>query len=240
MREALAFLTPLGRPLSPSPKALKWFPLIGLALGACLGGIWWASTRAWNAGVAAVLVVSFDLALTGMLHLDGLADSADGLLPHLERQRRLQVMSEPGVGAFGVSVVAVVLLARWIALASLAPSALLLAGLWCVSRTSMAVAAALVPYARPEGGLATSFIPLRRASQLPSWLLAAGGGAIALAVLLAWRLGAGAPVLVCAIAGAGGVLLLAWRRLGGFTGDVLGAAGVMAETLGLVVAAAKW
>ena len=63
-----------------------------------------------------------------MLHVDGLADSADGLLPHMPRERRLEVMSDPTVGAYGVAVTVCVLLLRFAALASMPPSILLIAG----------------------------------------------------------------------------------------------------------------
>src|SRR5438477_10532197 len=110
MRRALSFLTPIGGASRPSGSALLWFPLVGAALGLARGGIWWAAAQVWGAMVAAAVVVAADLGLTGLLHLDGLADAADGLLPHLPRARRLAVMAEPGVGAFGVGAVGAVLL----------------------------------------------------------------------------------------------------------------------------------
>ena len=108
--------------------------------------------------MAAALTIAADLALTGLLHIDGLVDSADGLLPHLPVERRLEVMAEPTVGAYGVAVAAVVLLLRFAALASMAPAVLLVAGAWCGSRTVMAVTARAMPYARPGGGLATAML----------------------------------------------------------------------------------
>ena len=102
MRRALAFLTPLGGASTPSPGALSWFPLVGALIGVAVGGVWWLAAKGWGPAPAAALAVAADLALTGLLHVDGLADSADGLLPHLDRQRRLEVMAEPGIGAFGL------------------------------------------------------------------------------------------------------------------------------------------
>ena len=83
MRAALAFLTPWPGARLPTPRALRWFPLVGALLGFVLGGLWWVTAKAWPLPVAAAIVVVADLALTGMLHLDGLADCADGMLPHL-------------------------------------------------------------------------------------------------------------------------------------------------------------
>ena len=236
MRRSLAFLTPLGRASVPSPAALNWFPIVGAGLGLALGAVWWASDRLWPRLVAAALVVAADLALTGLLHLDGLVDAADGLLPPMDRQRRLQVMTSPDVGAFGVGTAVSVLLLRWAALSGQTSSPALLGGLWCASRTAMAVTVTSCPYARP-GGLATAFLtePARH-----RWALAAGG--LGLAAVLA-GVGRGWPGLaaVAAVLVAGAaVVALARRRVGGFTGDVLGAAGMVGETAGLVVAAARW
>jgi len=233
MRRALAFLTPLFGASEPRPQTLGWFPFAGAALGLVLGAVWWGAERVWPAAVAAAIVVAADLALTGLLHVDGLADSADGLLPHLDRARRLEVMAAPDVGAFGVATVVAVLLLRWAALATTAPSPLLLGGLWCASRTAMAVAARTVPYAR-SGGLASAFLGGRA---LPTALI---GAVLATGLAFAGPGVAGIAAVAGVVAGAAGVVALARRRIGGFTGDVLGASGMVGETAGLVVAAARW
>jgi len=233
-RQALAFLTPLGGAAgTPTAAAVAWFPVVGAAMGLVLGGIWWAAAQVWAAPVAAAVVVAADLGLTGMLHLDGLVDAADGLLPpHADRARRLAVMADPAAGAFGVGAAVSVLLLRWAALAALAPSAALLGALWCGSRLAMAVAARSVPYARPGGGLATAFLaPTGRAAPPVAGILVG-------AVLVGMARGdAVAGVAVLAVSAAA-VVGLASRRIGGFTGDVLGAAGMVGETFGLLAAAA--
>ena len=237
MRRALAFLTPLGGAASPSPAALPWFPVVGAALGLVLGGVWWGASELWPPLVAAAVVVAADLALTGMLHLDGLVDAADGLLPPLERPRRLEVMADPRAGAFGVGAAATVLLLRWSALAGLRPRPLLLAGLWCASRSVMATVARTVPYARASG-LATAFLP--EGGARGAGLMAAVSllGAVVLAGVASGT--GGVAAVVAAVGGSVAVVALARRRLGGFTGDVLGAAGLVGETAGLLVAAARW
>ena len=236
MRRALAFLTPI--PVgggAPDRNTFGWFPLVGALIGLALGGAWWLADRAFTPAVAAALVIVADLALTGMLHVDGLADSADGLLPHLDgRARRLEVMAAPDVGAFGVAVVVAILLLRFAALASQPVSILLLAGLWCGSRTVMAAGAGALPYARTDGGLASGFAGR-------DWRPVALYGLIAAVSLGAFADGRRTEVAVGAsIAAAVLVLLVARRRIGGYTGDVLGAAGIIGETVGLVVAAARW
>jgi adenosylcobinamide-GDP ribazoletransferase len=236
MRAALGFLTVLGGSARPDARAAAWFGPVGAVVGLAVGGVWWAAGEAWDPLVAAVLAVAADAVLTGLLHLDGLADTADGLLPPLARSRRLAVMSEPDVGAFGVAVVALTLLLRVAALASLAPDLLLVAGLWAATRAAMALTLATVPYARATG-LATAFVPHRPTA---SALAVAGivGGAVLAVGGGGWVPG-GAAVCGAAVTFAG-VVGLARRRLGGFTGDVLGAAGVVGETVGLLLAAARW
>jgi adenosylcobinamide-GDP ribazoletransferase len=239
VRRAVGFLTSLGGPAEPSAHALAWFAPVGVGLGLVLGGVWWLAGRWWPAGLAAVLVVLADLGLTGLLHFDGLIDSADGLLPPLPRDRRLAVMAAPDVGAFGMATATAVLLARWAALAALRPAPLLLAGLWGLSRTAMAVVVRTQPYARADqgGGLASAFLEESRPGVGPA-LAGGAAGSVLLAVL--WRGAAGSAAALAAGVTAAAVVALARRRIGGFTGDVLGAAGVLAETVGLVVAAARW
>jgi adenosylcobinamide-GDP ribazoletransferase len=230
MRRALSFLTPVGGAVAPSPSALSWFPVVGALLGLALGGVWWLADRLWAAPVAAAVVIAADLALTGMLHFDGLVDSADGLLPPLERGRRLEVMADPSAGAFGVGVGVVVLLLRWASLAALAPAPWLLAALWCGSRLAMAVVAQSVPYARP-GGLAGAFLDGGR-RRVPV------AGVLLVVVLAAAGRGDAVVGVVTLAVVAAGAVALALRRIGGFTGDVLGAAGMLGETAGLLAAAA--
>jgi adenosylcobinamide-GDP ribazoletransferase len=201
--------------------------------------------------VVAALVVAADLALTGMLHVDGLVDCADGLLPpHLPRERRLAVMKESTSGAFGIASAVAVLLLRWVGLVAIKPSVVLLVGIWAGSRAIMAVVATSVPYARPEGGLASAFIEPgpgngpgdRRSGRARRNGLVAGllGAAIALGFCTRWRPIGGAVTVLVEVVAATLVVWFARRRIGGFTGDVLGAAGIVGETVALIVAAARW
>jgi cobalamin 5'-phosphate synthase/cobalamin synthase len=229
-RAAFAFLTPLGGPATPGPGTLAWLPVVGALLGLGLGGLWWVTEELFGPLAGAAMVVAADLAVTGALHFDGLVDSADGLLPHLPRRRRLAVMAEPGVGAFGVAVGATTLLLRAAALAALAPARpLLLGALWSASRWSMALCAQTDTYARPDG-LATSFLGGRTAPVVVGVLVSVG-------LVLADEPAALGAVAV-AIASGALVHELARRRIGGFTGDTLGAAGMTAETTGLLAALA--
>ena len=233
MRAALGFLTVVGGAAPPVRRATAWFGAVGALVGAAVGGSWWLAGELWPPLIAAVLAVAVDAALTGFLHLDGLADSADGLLPPVDRARRLAIMAMPDVGAFGMAALVLVLLARVAALATMTPDVLLVAGLWAAARAGMGLTMARVPYARSEG-TATGFAGR---SATPS-LLATGAGLAAVVVAVGgW---AGMATAAAAVGGFAAVVGLALRRVGGYTGDVLGAAGVVAETVGLLVAAARW
>jgi adenosylcobinamide-GDP ribazoletransferase len=229
---ALTFLTVVGRGQPTGPRAVPWFPVVGALLGGAVGAVWWGADQWWPPGVAGALAVASDLILTGLLHLDGLADAADGLLPPMPRDHRMAVMAKPDVGAFAIGVVGTVLPLRLASFASMEPRVTLVAALWCASRTVMAVGATALPPARTDGMTAT----FRAASPaLPALI----------GVVLCVALTPAAPArtvagLVGVLVGAGAVLLLAHRRIGGVTGDVLGAAGLVGETLGLVLASARW
>ncbi len=234
MLGALSFLTVFGTGRAPDRRTMGWFPLVGAVIGLILAGVMRAAGEIWDPAVVGALVVATDLVVTGMLHFDGLADCADGLLPHLSRTRRLEVMREPDVGSFAVTVVATTVMLRWVALTTLAGTGfgyLSLVGLWAGSRTLAAVVPSFVRYARTDG-LATSLVG---GSQwyLLTWLTPVGvllwiddgiGGLVALAILV------GAAVAVVGFA---------VRRIGGFTGDVLGALIVVAETCALLALAAR-
>ena len=233
MRDAFALLTTFGRRGGRlRAGSLAWFPIVGVVLGAALGCVWWASDRLWPRLVAAALTVAADLVMTGALHVDGLADAADGLLPHAPRERRLEIMRDPGVGAFAVAVVGIVLMLRVTALSSRAPNIALIAGIWCAARAAVASVPRFVPYAR-ETGIASPFV-----DGAPAWPALVVVPAAGLAALGAGV--AGAVAVATGTLAAAGVVALARHRLGGFTGDVLGAAIVVSETVALVVAAAKW
>lgn len=225
MRAALAFLTPLGGARSPSPRALPWFPVVGGLVGTGVGTAWWLATDVWSQLVGAALAVTVDLALTGMLHHDGLGDTADGLLPHLPRERRLEVMHQPDVGAFAVAAIGMVLLLQVAALASMPVDVPLLVALYASTRGAAAVVIASRPYASP-GGLAEAF----RGTSLLASMMATG----TLAAVTALEPLAAITAAFTFVA----VIAFSERRLGGYTGDVLGAAIVVSQTTALLAAAA--
>lgn len=222
--------TPGGvRPLS-GPSTLMWFPLVGALVGGIAGAVWWGAGERTSLLLAAALALVADLVLTGALHLDGLADSGDGLIPPMQRTRRLEVMADPAVGAFGLAAVLSVMALRWAALGSQVPDVAAVAGLWAWSRTVMALSLSTLPSARP-GGMAAAF---SGGSPFP---VAVVGGAVSGGLLMLSSAEAGLAAMVTGLIAAMAVTQLARTRLGGITGDVLGAICLVVETVGLVTLA---
>lgn len=256
MRDALAFLTvvPLrgGRP--PGRAALVLFPVAGVLVGAVWTGAGWAGARWWSPQVAGALVLAADLLVTGGLHLDGLADTADGLAARRRGGALEEAMRDPRVGAVGAAALAVVLLVRFALLAAVlsqpagwlraaaAPVAGRAALVWALG-AMRAGGGSLAGASRPAGGpVASAPRPARSLASAPhaAATLPVRGAAGALAVLLvipvAWVRGV---IGVVAALGAANLAGRWWARRGGpLSGDAAGAAGVLAETVALAVLAA--
>lgn len=243
MRRAVSFLTLLGGSAPPNESTFLWFPPVGALIGLIIGLTWMGASKIWSPLTAAAIAVALDLLITGMLHMDGLADAADGLIAPMSTTRRLEVMADPSTGAFGVTVLCMVLLTRVAALSSIQPSPLLISGLWCASRTSMVVIARTLRYQR-AGGLAESF---RNDRPSPSGFerhrillqVALTGSVLSVGAVILGEGYKGLAALGGSVLGSGAVAILAYRRIAGYTGDVLGAAGVMSETFGLIVGAIR-
>jgi len=242
VRRALSFLTVLGRAAEPNERTLSWFPLVGIAVGIAVGTAWWVAGRVWPAALAAVIAVAVDAAVTGCLHLDGLADAADGLLPAVGRVRRLEIMADPRVGAFGAVALVLVLSLRVTALAVTVPRPLVVVGLWCGSRTMMGVVARSLPSAHVDGGTVAAFVggPGGEGHSAASrYGVAAYGMSLAFALAAVGAGGRGLVAMGAEVVAMTAVVWFAVRRLGGYTGDVLGAMGVIGETVGLLALAAR-
>jgi adenosylcobinamide-GDP ribazoletransferase len=234
---AVAFLTrvPVGRRVAIDAADLGHgallFPLVGAGIGAAVGGAALLAHAALPPLVAAALAVALGALLTGGLHLDGLADLADALGART-REQALEVMRDPRIGAYGTTALALDLIVKVAAVAALLAHGdlvltLLVAG--ALSRATAPPLAAALPYARRTGGVLHGRVG--RASVVASSALAG-----ALALLLLGTTGAAmiASTVVLAVG------LTAWYRhwLGGTTGDALGAAIELTETVALLVALA--
>ncbi|MCL5611731.1 MAG: adenosylcobinamide-GDP ribazoletransferase [Chloroflexi bacterium] len=210
-----------------SGRAAVWYPLVGLTVGALTWLAWKGAMFVFPPLVSGIITLAVWVALTGGLHLDGLADCCDGLFSSATPERRLEIMKDPHLGAFGVIGLILVLFLKAAILGTLTSSAslgiMLAASLsrWCV------LPAALLPPARP-GGMGADFASgLRRVSIFVSALLPLG-------VALAF----GSRGILSALAGlcaATLVLLFARARIGGVTGDVFGMVIEVVEAIVLLV-----
>lgn len=235
LRAAVGFLTVVPATGTPAPPALLWFGPVGAAVGAVVGLVAVETRAWWTVFVAATVAVALDAVLTGGLHLDGLADSADGLLPPVDRSRRLAIMATPDVGAFGATALLLLVLLRAATLASVA-QVVTVAALWAAGRSLAALVVLHVPYARADG-LASSFRPAG-GSHTASMVNAAVVASAAVGATAVGGLRSGLAI-VAAVLTTLVVVSVARRRVGGFTGDVLGAAIVLSETVGLMVAVSR-
>jgi adenosylcobinamide-GDP ribazoletransferase len=224
---AFGFLTRLPMPRVEADgddfaAAIRWYPVVGLAIGGLVAGAGWAGGQLdpWVGALAALAVW---VAVTGALHLDGLGDLADGLgARHADRARFLAVMADPHIGSFGVVAIVLQLLAKLVLLHAVLPGS--------------AGAVVVIPFAARVG-------PLAWARWLPP-LREGLGSAVAKAArrrdVLGWTaVIVGAAVVVPALAAAP-LLIAGWgwwlkRRVGGVSGDCHGAGIELVET-GLLLA----
>ncbi len=238
LRAAASFLTrlPVGPGGEGSPdlaRSVPWFPVVGGLLGAVVAGVYVAALSAFPRLVASTLAIGCGLLLTGAFHEDGLADTADALGGGWSRKEALRILKDPAHGTYGVLAVAFSLLLRVGALAALDRWSAL-AVLPAAHALSRAASIGLLSFARPatEEGLGASYASLVSRRQLVGAF--AAGLLIGLASFGPWAL----PATLLAGLGASVVGLLSVRKLGGVTGDVLGAAQQAAEVLVLLLGAA--
>lgn len=233
---ALGFLTSIPvRTPAPQPgelgRAGAWFPLVGVIIGAILAGAHYALNQVFSPLLSAALIVAAWAALTGGLHLDGLADCGDGLLAAVSRERRLEIMRDPRLGTFGGAALILHLLLKTFAVASFtAPSIMAFVLATATARWLILIVAAQ-PSARP-GGLGEAF----KRGLNRSVYAGAAVGPIILIALGGWR------ALIAVVAAHLGAMLIghaARSRLGGVTGDVLGLTVEVSELIVLLVFAAK-
>jgi adenosylcobinamide-GDP ribazoletransferase len=220
------------QPLADLGRSAAWFPVVGLGLGVVLAAIEWMATRVFPPLLAVLLTISAWKLLTGGLHLDGLADCLDGLAGR-DAEHRLAIMRDSRIGVFGAVGLILVLLLGVGALAEMAEGrrwrALIAAP--TIARATPLLLARLFPPARRDGQGASFQASVGRGSTLG----AAGVAALVSVGTLGW------PGAAALVAGSGAALLVAWQlatRLGGITGDVLGAAVELAELAVLLVLAA--
>ncbi len=240
-RHAVGFLTRVPVPFAPDEQprltaAAPWFPVVGAAIGAVGGGVLalvGLLPGAGPSGVAAVLALVATLLVSGALHEDGLADVADGLGVHGDRERRLAVMRDPRNGTFGVLALIAWFFVSWSALRGLGTGSdglLALVAAGALARWAILLHAASGRPARPDGAIHA--LRVGGATLAVGTVVAVGAAAACLGV--AAGLVASAVAVIVALLGACG----ARRTLGGLTGDTCGATAAVASAAVLVVALA--
>jgi adenosylcobinamide-GDP ribazoletransferase len=199
-------------------RSVPWFPVVGLSLGILAGALAWAVRPFAPPMLAAAGIIVLLLNFSGCLHLDGLADTADGFLSSRSRERILEIMKDSCTGAMGVTGIVCVLLVKFASLGSLPANDLWRAVLLMplAGRCAIVVHMATVPSARP-GGLGSVFC-----RQPPRWAAVWAAGFFA---AVAYALLESRGLMVWAVCMA---FTLAWsayvyRKIGGATGDTFGA-----------------
>ena len=205
-----------------------FFPLVGLLIGLVSAAVFVGLGEFLPVSVAAALAIAVAVALSGGLHIDGLGDTADGLFGGRTRERKLEIMSDSRVGAFGVTAIVLMLVAKWAVVSELDPGShwSLLVVVAVSSRGVASLAVAAFPYARSQGigshysGAALWVVPMAALLSLP--LVLVFGSLISFIAV-------GAAVLVGL-----GIAFYSLRSIGGLTGDVYGAIIEMSELAALL------
>ena len=237
IRQAFGFLTriPLGRgfrhQLEMSGAAVKWYGLVGLSIGALLSlsaaimVVWLGIPHT----VSGALVLALWIAITGALHLDGLADCGDAVMGGFDKERMLAIMKDQQIGAGAMAWVVSVLLIKWTSLSWLFSQGAFMAPLFAATLSRIVLILTIMekPYIRDQGlgnGLGDA---LKRRNVLLGAVL------LSLVLLLISLTGYVFSVMGCLL----GVVLV-WtfvaRKIGGYTGDVYGAQVEVAEAGALV------
>lgn len=239
---ALSFLTILRLPFAPQPlstpqqlaASFSFFPIVGFILGVCCLLVAIAAVQFTPHPLPAIAATASLAILTRGLHLDGLADMADGVGGAYTPHRRLEIMKDSRIGAFGALALIFAVLTKAASINLILQhgplQALLIAP--ALSRTAIVLAAHNAPYARTEGGLGKPFLEHMTSPHLYTALLLSG--------LLLLLLTPGHAVAFALVAGASAFLLkrASLRALGGITGDALGAVNELTE-LALFITAAS-
>lgn len=233
---AVRFLTVIPLPFKKDapfvPKAaVPFFPVAGLVIGIILALLDWLFGWCFNRTITAALDVTVLICLTGALHIDGLADSGDGLFSHKPTLKALEIMRDSRIGSMGMAAVIVVLLIKFAALTGIESHRfLLLLLIPALARTGLVFAMLRLPYLRKEDGLAGPFF----VSSLPRLFVVILVLALAALVLTGLT---GIIVIAGYLASTVLIMLFYYKRMGGVTGDMLGAMIEAQEALLLLLAA---
>jgi adenosylcobinamide-GDP ribazoletransferase len=203
-------------------RMIPYFPIVGIVLGVLVALFDYVAVSLWGTTVASLLDVIFLVVLTGAFHIDGLGDTADGLLGQRPKEKILAIMKDSRLGTMGLVAIVAGLSIKWAGIAGLdANRPLLLIIVPAYARAGMLFGMRFLEYGRPAGGTGLDFF---KQELKPSafWGLSAP---ILLSVLLGWQ---AIWLLICFAAITAGLIRYYKKRMGCITGDMLGA---MAEIL---------
>jgi adenosylcobinamide-GDP ribazoletransferase len=235
---ALQLLTsipvPLKRELSPAQmgRATAYFPLVGLIMGGILAGLNWLLCLILPASVTNILLIIALVIVTGAIHLDGLADTCDGMAGHRSVEERWKVMHDSRTGAFGVVGIVLILLAKYISLNSITSNYMTVVLLFMpvASRWAMVYAIFAFRYARPEG-LGKAYKDATRWPQFTAatiFTLVVAAALYPLISIAGFLLVGGIWIIITALS------FYFRYKFAGLTGDTYGAINEVAEALALV------
>jgi adenosylcobinamide-GDP ribazoletransferase len=248
---AIQFLTRIPVPPLPGYQAAwvsqsaRYFPLVGVLVGLVNVAVWWLATRVLPPAVSIGVMLAASLLVTGAFHEDGFADFCDGFGGGIAKDRILEIMKDSRIGAYGAMGLFMMLALKWTTLAALpgATLPLLMVSAHMVSRWSATALIWRLPYVRVDD--AAKAKPFDGSLRGSDWLASGIIGALAIACVawlgdlvpdaaaLALVSGSAAAALTAAIAAA-----YCRRRIGGYTGDCLGAVQQLTELCFLLAALA--
>ncbi len=225
---ALQFLTiiPLGKSAIYDPKGMvPFFPVVGIIIGGLLSIFDHVALNFWPEPITAVLDVIFLVVITAALHLDGLGDTADGVLGHRSREKALMIMKDSRIGAMGLVAIVCGLAIKWGGITHLTHHrTLLLVLIPAFSRSGMIFGIRFLKYGRPEGALGMADFGESLTLSAFQWMLIP----VTLSIFLGWKgiwLNLIFAVLTITI------IFYYKKRMGCITGDMLGAMTEVTESL---------
>jgi adenosylcobinamide-GDP ribazoletransferase len=225
---ALQFLTilPLGKPVVYDPKGMvPFFPVVGVIIGGLLSIFDHVALNFWPEPVTAVLDVVLLIIITAALHLDGLGDTADGILGHRSKEKALLIMKDSRIGVMGLVAIVCGLAIKWAGIMHLdAHRTFLLVLIPAYARSTMIFGIRFLEYGRPEGG--TGYDVFGKTLKLSAfqWMLIP----VTLSIFLGWK-GVWLNLIFAVLTIT--IIFYYKKRMGCITGDMLGAMTEITESI---------
>ena len=234
---AMSFLTriPIHHKHEPQVgSAAPWFPIVGVVVGAIVGGVAWGVSNLTTPLLGAAVGVLVGVAVTGAFHEDGLADIADAFVGGWTIEQRLKILKDPLHGSYGVAALCGSIVLRVCALSSIAPSRMFTVAIaaHCFARAGALALMLTTSLARHEG-LGSDYVKSLRRS--PTTISLVVSLFFVIFLVGVWSI----AVIVATIAGAMTIRWWSKKKIGGITGDVLGAAEQVSEALILIALSAR-